>query len=132
VDKTEPLQQNNRGNHLVGGMMLRASSASQLKPGLIEHMNNIPTIQGDNPMETVVESILQMFIMTLGGFYDIWEEIQETEYIIIGQYWDSLGLTLAPGQILWFLFIALLVILLLNLLIAMMGWTGPFLCSLLT
>ena len=27
----------------------------------------------------------QMFIMTLGGFGDIWEEIHETQYIMIGE-----------------------------------------------
>merc|ERR1719264_1639178 len=66
--------------------------------------------EGKNPMGSVVENLLQMFIMTLGGFGDIWEEIHETQYIMI-------------GKIHWFLFIALLVILLLNLLIAMMGDT---------
>ena len=69
-------------------------------------------------METVGESILQMFIMTLGAFADIWDEIHDTEYVIIGKTPTSL---LVPGKIHWFLFIALLVILLLNLLIAMMG-----------
>ena len=73
--------------------------------------------QGDNPMETVGESILQMFIMTLGAFADIWDEIHDTEYVIIG---EPPGPPCA-GKIHWFLFIALLVILLLNLLIAMMG-----------
>ena len=41
--------------------------------------------QGENPMDTVVESILQMFIMTLGAFADIWVEIHETKYVLIGE-----------------------------------------------
>ena len=43
------------------------------------------SLQGENPMETVVESILQMFIMTLGAFNDIWVEIHETKYVLIGE-----------------------------------------------
>ena len=50
-------------------------------------------------MDSAVESILQvwilvsqlynksynqMFIMTLGGFADIWEEIPNTEHVLIG------------------------------------------------
>ena len=31
----------------------------------------------------------QMFIMTLGGFGDIWDEIHETQYIVIGEAWQS-------------------------------------------
>ena len=30
-----------------------------------------------------------MFIMTLGGFGDIWEEIHETQYIMIGESWKG-------------------------------------------
>ena len=91
-----------------------------------------------------------MFIMTLGGFGNIWDELHETHYIFIGNIDNFLNLKyriiinspkktdvfshctgslylsaselFSSGKVHWFLFIALLVILLLNLLIAMMGW----------
>ena len=76
-----------------------------------------------------------MFIMTLGGFGDIWNEIPNTKHEVIGNIPITCINTLfkiilssklqcfISGKIHWFLFIALLVILLLNLLIAMMGDT---------
>ena len=80
-----------------------------------------------------------MFIMTLGGFGDIWNEIPNTKHEVIGNIlltcityiqkfhvYNKIKiciLVFIPGKIHWFLFIALLVILLLNLLIAMMGDT---------
>ena len=57
--------------------------------------------EDDNPMASVVDSILQvglsiclvffkhyfqMFIMTLGGFQDIWDEIPNTEHELIGLF----------------------------------------------
>ena len=67
-----------------------------------------------------------MFVMTLGGFGDIWEEIPNTKHEVIGMVKDLVLIVLIRiqlGKFHWFLFIALLVILLLNLLIAMMGDT---------
>ena len=73
-------------------------------------------------MATFVDSTMQMFIMTLGAFGGTWEELPNTAHETVGK--KSLFMTskyLTKGKIHWFLFIALLVILLLNLLIAMMG-----------
>ena len=39
-----------------------------------------------NPMETAMDSVLQMFIMTLGAFGDIWDEIPFTRHKAIGDY----------------------------------------------
>ena len=67
-----------------------------------------------------------MFIMTLGGFGDIWNEIPNTKHEVIGKTQrtnNKASYKHETGKVHWFLFIALLVILLLNLLIAMMGDT---------
>ena len=68
-------------------------------------------IQGDShPMPNSVESILAVFLMSLGDVGFIWEGVVNTNHEII-------------GKINFFIFIAIVVILLLNLLIAMMGDT---------
>ena len=41
-----------------------------------------------------------MFIMTLGGFGAIWEEIHETEYIIIGEAYFSFLKVFLPPEVL--------------------------------
>ena len=61
-------------------------------------------------MPNAVESILAVFLMSLGDVGFIWEGVEETNHEII-------------GKIHFFIFIAIVVILLLNLLIAMMGDT---------
>lgn len=61
-------------------------------------------------MPNAVESILAVFLMSLGDVGFIWEGVAETNHEII-------------GKIHFFIFIAIVVILLLNLLIAMMGDT---------
>ena len=67
--------------------------------------------QGDaHPMPNSVESILAVFLMSLGDVGFIWEGVANTNHEII-------------GKINFFIFIAIVVILLLNLLIAMMGDT---------
>ncbi len=64
----------------------------------------------ENPMPTPIESILKVFIMSLGSFGDIWESLDDTDHSFI-------------GKIHCFIFLALVYILLVNLLIAMMGDT---------
>ena len=64
----------------------------------------------DHPMPNPVESILGIFLMSLGDVGFIWEGVPETNHELI-------------GKIHFFIFIAIVVILLLNLLIAMMGDT---------
>ena len=61
-------------------------------------------------MPNSVESILAVFLMSLGDVGFIWEGVVNTNHEII-------------GKINFFIFIAIVVILLLNLLIAMMGDT---------
>ena len=61
-------------------------------------------------MPNSVESILAVFLMSLGDVGFIWEGVSNTNHEII-------------GKINFFIFIAIVVILLLNLLIAMMGDT---------
>ena len=61
-------------------------------------------------MPNSVESILAVFLMSLGDVGFIWEGVENTSHEII-------------GKIQFFIFIAIVVILLLNLLIAMMGDT---------
>ena len=61
-------------------------------------------------MPNSVESILAVFLMSLGDVGFIWEGVSNTNHEII-------------GKIHFFIFIAIVVILLLNLLIAMMGDT---------
>merc|ERR1719234_3073399 len=64
----------------------------------------------DHPMPNPVESILGIFLMSLGDVGFIWEGVPNTNHELI-------------GKIHFFIFIAIVVILLLNLLIAMMGDT---------
>ena len=72
---------------------------------------NLPVLPGDShPMPNSVESILAVFLMSLGDVGFIWEGVENTSHEII-------------GKIQFFIFIAIVVILLLNLLIAMMGDT---------
>lgn len=40
--------------------------------------------QDDNPMESVIDSIMQMFIMTLGAFDDIWQALPDTSHELVG------------------------------------------------
>ena len=61
-------------------------------------------------MPNSVESILAVFLMSLGDVGFIWEGVENTNHEMI-------------GKIHFFIFIAIVVILLLNLLIAMMGDT---------
>ena len=61
-------------------------------------------------MPNSVESILAVFLMSLGDVGFIWEGVENTNHEMI-------------GKINFFIFIAIVVILLLNLLIAMMGDT---------
>ena len=61
-------------------------------------------------MPNSVESILAVFLMSLGDVGFIWEGVVNTNHEII-------------GKINFFIFIAIVVILLLNLLIAMMNTT---------
>merc|ERR550534_810204 len=63
-----------------------------------------------HPMPNAVESILAVFLMSLGDVGFIWEGVAGTNHELI-------------GKIHFFIFIAIVVILLLNLLIAMMGDT---------
>merc|ERR1719270_1683691 len=63
-----------------------------------------------NPMENPQESFIQMFIMSLGEFGDLYDTFESTRYSVL-------------AKIQWFIFMSLLVILMLNLLIAMMGDT---------
>merc|ERR1719221_1585144 len=70
----------------------------------------------DNPMPTMSESTLQVFIMSLGGFGNIWNGLDNTNHAFI-------------GQINIFIFLAVVFILLINLLIAMMGDTYGFVAS---
>lgn len=63
-----------------------------------------------HPMPNAVESILAVFLMSLGDVGFIWEGVEKTNHEMI-------------GKINFFIFIAIVVILLLNLLIAMMGDT---------
>ena len=66
-----------------------------------------------------------MFIMSLGEFGDIWDALPDTRHNLIGEHFKSTVkvCTRFLAKIHFFIFIALLVILLLNLLIAMMGDT---------
>ena len=66
--------------------------------------------QFDNPMPNTVESFLQTFMMALGEVMEIWGALGNTNHGVI-------------GRILWFIFVMIVTILLLNLLIAMMGDT---------
>jgi hypothetical protein len=69
------------------------------------------TSEGDaHPMPNAVESILGVFLMSLGDVGFVWEGTVNTNHELI-------------GKIHFFIFIAIVVILLLNLLIAMMGDT---------
>ena len=63
-----------------------------------------------HPMPNAVESILAVFLMSLGDVGFIWDGVSNTNHELI-------------GKIHFFIFIAIVVILLLNLLIAMMGDT---------
>ena len=61
-------------------------------------------------MPNTVESFLQTFMMALGEVMEIWGALGNTNHGVI-------------GRILWFIFVMIVTILLLNLLIAMMGDT---------
>ena len=74
-------------------------------------MSSEENVLGDaHPMPNSVESVLAVFLMSLGDVGFIWEGVSNTNHEII-------------GKINFFIFIAIVVILLLNLLIAMMGDT---------
>lgn len=66
-----------------------------------------------NPMPTITEAIIKMFMMSLGSFGGIWGELENTNHSFI-------------GKINIFIFLAVVYILLINLLIAMMGDTYGF------
>ena len=66
-----------------------------------------------NPMPTLSEAIIQVFLMSLGGFGGIWGALEDTNHSFI-------------GKLNIFIFLAVVYILLLNLLIAMMGDTYAF------
>ena len=66
--------------------------------------------EDSHPMPNAVESILAVFLMSLGDVGFIWDGVSNTDHELI-------------GKINFFIFIAIVVILLLNLLIAMMGDT---------
>ena len=74
------------------------------------NLQNITVADDAHPMPNSVESILAVFLMSLGDVGFIWEGVANTNHEII-------------GKINFFIFIAIVVILLLNLLIAMMGDT---------
>ncbi|XP_069188418.1 transient receptor potential cation channel subfamily V member 5 [Procambarus clarkii] len=63
-----------------------------------------------NPMPTAAESVMQMFIMSLGNFGDIYSALECTDHEI-------------TGKVLFMIFMAIVSLLLINLLIAMMGNT---------
>ena len=67
-------------------------------------------ISKDNPMPTMAESILVTFLMSTGELMKTWTALGHTRHMYI-------------GQVHWFLFVAIVFLLLLNLLIAMMGDT---------
>ena len=64
-------------------------------------------------MPTLSEAIIQVFLMSLGGFGGIWGALEDTNHSFI-------------GKLNIFIFLAVVYILLLNLLIAMMGDTYAF------
>ena len=70
------------------------------------------TGQDRNPMENSAESIMQMFIMSLGGFNNVYKMMQYCQPVL--NY---------IGKIEFVVFIGLVTVLLVNLLIAMMGNT---------
>ncbi|XP_068237254.1 transient receptor potential cation channel subfamily V member 5 [Palaemon carinicauda] len=63
-----------------------------------------------NPMPTAAESVMQMFIMSLGNFGDIYSALECTDHEV-------------TGKVLFMIFMAIVALLLINLLIAMMGNT---------
>ncbi|XP_059093541.1 transient receptor potential cation channel subfamily V member 5-like isoform X2 [Tigriopus californicus] len=63
-----------------------------------------------DPMPTPMESIISIFIMSLGSFGSVWEGLGSTNHSFLGKIHS-------------FLFLAIVVVLLVNLLIAMMGDT---------
>ncbi|KAL7635754.1 UNVERIFIED_CONTAM: hypothetical protein RMT77_013571 [Armadillidium vulgare] len=63
-----------------------------------------------NPVSTPVESVMTMFIMSLGNFGDLYSAIECTEHEV-------------TGKIMFLVFMAIVSLLLINLLIAMMGNT---------
>ena len=78
----------------------------------------------DNPLETPMESLIMMFAMALGEFGDLWETFPSTQHVMLGMNdnWSFIYL-LSSAKFIWFMFISLTLILLLNLIIAMMGDT---------
>ena len=82
-------------------------------------------------MPTPVESIISIFIMSLGSFGSVWEGLGSTNHSILGKVgligcfnFAKPGSATRPRfQIHSFLFLAIVVVLLVNLLIAMMGDT---------
>ncbi len=63
-----------------------------------------------HPMPTQMESIITVFLMSLGNFGNVWGETDTTNHPLIAKIHS-------------FLFLAIVFVLLLNLLIAMMGDT---------
>ena len=61
-------------------------------------------------MDSPVEAILRVFVMSLGVFGDIWEALDATDHS-------------AQGKFCMFIFLSIAYIMLVNLLIAMMGDT---------
>ena len=43
--------------------------------------------EDDNPLETPVESFIQMFIMSLGEFGDLWDTFDSTKHSALGSIW---------------------------------------------
>ena len=85
-------------------------------------------------MPSAVESIIGIFIMSLGNFGDYWDGLEDTGHEFAGQVLKTIRLTkclckynnnwyLSTFQAHAFLFLAIVYVLLVNLLIAMMGDT---------
>jgi len=66
--------------------------------------------EDDNLMPSAVESVIGIFIMSLGNFGDYWDNLEDTEHQL-------------EGQTHAFIFLMVVYVLLINLLIAMMGDT---------
>lgn len=83
--------------------------------------------ENPNPMPNAVESVLKVFIMSLGVFGDIWDSLGDTNHSFIGKVLEKRilirNLFLCDPQVCCFVFLAIVYILLVNLLIAMMGDT---------
>ncbi|XP_047499811.1 transient receptor potential cation channel subfamily V member 3-like [Penaeus chinensis] len=74
------------------------------------HRISDKSVCSSNPMPTAAESVMQMFIMSLGNFGDIYPSLECTDHEV-------------TGKVLFMIFMAIVALLLINLLIAMMGNT---------